>query len=46
MPGLHWRVAGRRRHDFHLVKRWSPRDRLYDLGRLLFDLAGLTEVRM
>jgi hypothetical protein len=46
LDGADWLIAGHRRHDYHLVKRWSPRDGLFDLGRLLFDLAGLEEVRL
>jgi hypothetical protein len=44
LDGAEWLIAGRRRHDYHLVKRWSPCDGVFDLGRLLFDLAGLEEV--
>ena len=46
MGGAKWMIAGRRRHDYHVVKRLNPRDALYDLGRLMFDLAGLDEVRL
>jgi hypothetical protein len=28
------------------ITRWSPRNAVWDLGRLLFDLAGLEEVRI
>jgi hypothetical protein len=38
--------AGRRRHEYHYISRWCPDDALRDLGRLLFDLAGLAEVRL
>ena len=38
--GADWLLAGCRRHDYHPIKRWSPRDSLYDIGRLMFDLAG------
>jgi hypothetical protein len=44
--GADWMVAGRRRHDYHLVRRWSPGGALYDLGRLPFDVTGLYEVRL
>ena len=46
MGGAKWMIAGRRRHDYHVVKRLNPRDALYDLGRLMFDLVGLDEVRL
>ena len=46
LDGADWLVAGRRQRDYHLAKRWSPDDGLYDLGRLLFDLAGLEHVRL
>jgi hypothetical protein len=50
-PGLRlgsarWYFAGRRRQDYHFISRRSPREPLWDLGRLLFDLAGLGEVRL
>jgi hypothetical protein len=38
--GADWMVAGRRRHDYHFVRRWSPGGALFDLGRLLFDVTG------
>jgi hypothetical protein len=44
--GANWMIAGRRRHDYHLVKRLNPHDGLYDLGRLMFDLAGLDAVSL
>jgi hypothetical protein len=44
--GSTWIIAGRRRHDYHRIRRWSPPGPLYDLGRLLFDLVGLDEVRL
>ena len=44
MGGANWMIAGRRRHDYHLVRRLNPHDGLYDLGRLMFDLVGLDEV--
>lgn len=43
LDGAEWLLAGRRRFDYHLVRRWSPNGALHDLGRLLFDLAGLDE---
>jgi hypothetical protein len=46
MGGAHWMIAGRRRHDYHLVKRLNPRGELYDFGRLMFDLVGLDGVRL
>lgn len=46
LDGATWYIAGRRRRDFHFVSRWSPTDRLWDFGRLLFDLAGLAQVRL
>jgi hypothetical protein len=44
--GARWLIAGRRRFDYHIVHRWSPDGALHDLGRLLFDLAGLAVVRL
>jgi hypothetical protein len=44
--GANWMIAGLRGRDFHYIKRWSPHGVLRDLGRLLFDLAGLNEVRL
>ena len=46
LDGATWYIAGRRRREYHFVTRWSPRNALWDLGRLLFDLAGLEEVRI
>jgi hypothetical protein len=46
LDGADWLLAGCRRHDYRLIKRWSPDDGVFDLGRLLFDLAGLQEVRL
>ena len=46
LDGSTWRFAGRRRHDFHYISRWSPDDALWGLGRLFFDVAGLAEVRL
>jgi len=44
--GAIWMIAGRRGFDYHYIRRWSPDDGLYDLGRLMFDLVGLCEVRL
>jgi hypothetical protein len=38
--------ASRHRGNYYLIRRWSPDDALWDLGRLFFDLAGLDEVRL
>ena len=46
LDGATWYIAGRRRREYHFITRWSPRNALWDLGRLLFDLAGLEEVRI
>jgi hypothetical protein len=46
LDGSTWRFAGRWRHDFHYISRWSPDDALWDLGRFFFDIAGLAEVRL
>jgi hypothetical protein len=46
LDGSTWRIAGRRRHDYHYISRWSPDDALWDLGRFFFDVAGLMEVRL
>ena len=46
LDGATWSIAGRRRREYHFVTRWSPQGALWDLGRLLFDLAGLEEVRI
>jgi hypothetical protein len=46
LGGARWYFAGRRGPDFHFISRRSPRDALWDLGRLLFDVAGLSEIRL
>ena len=46
LDGACWTIEGRRKDIFRAVRRWSPDDQLHDLGRLLFDLAGLHEVRI
>jgi hypothetical protein len=46
LDGSTWCFAGRRRHEYHSISRWSPDDVLRDLGRFFFDLAGLGEVRL
>jgi hypothetical protein len=43
LGGARWNVASRRR-DYHFISRRSPHRPLWDLGRLLFDLAGLDEI--
>jgi hypothetical protein len=46
LDGASWRIAGRRGRDYHSVRRQSPHGTLRDLGRLMFDLAGLHEIRL
>ena len=46
LDGSTWRFAGRRRCDYHFISRWSPDGALWELGRFLFDVAGLVEVRL
>jgi hypothetical protein len=46
LDGSTWMFAGRRRHDYHYISRWSPGGKLRDLGRFFFYLAGLGEVRL
>jgi hypothetical protein len=46
LDGSTWDFSGRRGHEYHHLNRWSPRGALWDLGRLLFDLAGLAEVSL
>lgn len=46
LDGSTWRFAGRRRRDFHHIRRWSPDGTLWHLGRLFFGLAGLAKVRL
>lgn len=46
VDGATWSLAGRRGRDYHYARRQSPGDALYDLGRLMFDLAGLAEVSL
>jgi hypothetical protein len=46
LDGANWCIARRRRRDYHLVARWGPNGPLWDFGRLLFDLAGLGDVRL
>jgi hypothetical protein len=31
LDGADWIIAGRRRHDYHRIRRWSPDGALYDL---------------
>jgi hypothetical protein len=45
--GATWTIEGRRRDIYHVVERWSPDyDAIWRLGRLLFDLAGFTGMRL
>jgi hypothetical protein len=45
--GATWTIEGRRRDIYHVVERWSPDyDAIWRLGRLLFDLAGFTQIRL
>jgi hypothetical protein len=46
LGGTDWYLAGRRRRDYHYITRWSPHGTLWELGRLLFDLAGLEAIRL
>ena len=46
LDGSTWRFVGRRLRDYHFISRWCPDGTLWDLGRLLFDLAGLAQVRL
>jgi hypothetical protein len=46
LGGATWSLAGRRRHDFHYITRRSPDGALWELGRLLFDLAALEAIRL
>ena len=46
IDGATWTIAGHRHRQYHVVKRRSPDDALYDLGRLMFDLVGLTDVSL
>src|SRR5580700_11333719 len=34
LDGSTWRLAGRRRHEYHSVSRWSPDGAVRDLGRV------------
>jgi hypothetical protein len=46
LGGASWYLAGRRRRDYHFINRRSPSGALWELGRLLFDLAGLEPIRL
>ena len=46
LGGTTWSLAGRRRCDYHFITRRSPGGALWELGRLLFDLAGLEAIRL
>jgi hypothetical protein len=46
LRGNDWYLAGRRRRDYHYITRRSPHGTLWELGRLLFDLAGLKAIRL
>jgi hypothetical protein len=41
LDGSDWLIEGRRKDIFRAVRRWSPRQALYELGQLFFELAGL-----
>jgi hypothetical protein len=44
LDGSRWRFAGRRRHDYHYISRWSPDDALWDFGQ--FSLMSRDWVRL
>ncbi len=46
LDGACWTIEGRRKNIFRVIQHRSPGGELRDLGRLLFDLAGLNEVRI
>ena len=46
LDGADWLIAGLRGREFHHIKRWSPNAPLRDVGRLMFDLAGLENVSL
>lgn len=46
LGGTSWGFAGRRRHDYHYISRRNPDGAFWELGRVLFDLAGLRDVRL
>jgi hypothetical protein len=39
LDGAFWTIEGRRKNIYRAANRWSPRGAIYDLGRLLFELA-------
>jgi hypothetical protein len=46
LDGSMWSFAGRRGCEYHYISRWSPERPLWNLGRCLFDLAGLAKIRL
>ncbi len=46
LDGACWTIEGRRKNIFRAAHHWSPGGELRDLGRLLFDLAGLNKVKI
>jgi len=46
LDGATWMFAGRRGPDYHCISRRCPSLPVRDLGRCIFDLAGLEDVRL
>jgi len=46
IDGADWLIAGHRGGTYHHLRRQSPHGPLYDVGRLMFDLAGLSEAHL
>jgi hypothetical protein len=44
--GATWKIEGRREDTYQVISRWCPGGALWELGRLVFDFAGLDEVRV
>jgi hypothetical protein len=44
--GAWWTIEGRRKDIYRYVHRWCPGGAIWHLGRLFFDLAGLTHVEI
>ena len=40
LDGADWVLEGRRRDVYRVIRRGSPRGRIYDLGRVFLDIAG------
>ena len=46
LDGAWWTIEGRRKEIYRCARRWSPDGAIWRLGRMFFDLAGLTHVKI